>query len=946
MSEPPRRPGTPLAGRVPNPPHSLVGRGPERSRLREHLTRARLAVLWGAPGLGKSTLAVALVHDALGGDVERAAHVPLGLLDRLEPVELHVARRLHVPARHGRLDWRELVSAPDQLVTLALDLAEEQAAWVVIDDAHLCAAPELDGLLDAIARWARRSRWVVTCRRPPGGEAARDCAFEVLGLAAHELRELAGKIAPSSTAAQRAAWAEAAAGSPLRLRGLAHGRGADAAGAPAQHASSVERALLARLLAVHVALPEELVGPSDVVSGLEARGLVRRLDGRVVLHDVTRDEPLSPLLEAPERDALLERLLARDEPDLVLAGLGLALDARDYERAAAALDAATPRLIDAGHALALWRALAHHDVEALEPARLESAVALGDGKTLALLAPPRQSASRVRLIWARALELRGASGQALAEIERILPSLDGDERAQAALVAARAHAHENRPELALELVSASRSQRSTIEAERWALLAAVQALLGAERAALAAALAARSLLAELGEGQRLRVAYALAQAYYMLGHWEDARRSLAAGLGSELGSSVRLESGRRLRYLSGIIALDTGHLELTRAELTAIEPWVTPETALGQYRLLALGHLALAVGDVDELHRAQQELACSPRSAQLDAEYRSLLTRGEIFERSYEAAARERDRSTLITGEIARVFEFERALRAGACEPAELLAELGAAAGSPSEVVCLVHQARALAHLALGDANAAEHEVLQGLASAERRGFALRVADALELGCDVARVAGDVRNLAARARDLAGLAAVLPSPRAAEHAAFARAMAESRPSWAELERLASEVASCPAVTERARALLAGSTPADRVDATLVRHLREVMLWAPPSTLAPGPHWTPAWGLERATRRVWLADGRWLDFAAHPVAWEVLRVIAEAGGTATKEQIVTLAWGERSYHPLRHDNRLQAAVRKIRVRLEPDPAAPRRLATHADGYAFGGPVRLA
>ena len=50
------------------------------------------------------------------------------------------------------------------------------------------------------------------------------------------------------------------------------------------------------------------------------------------------------------------------------------------------------------------------------------------------------------------------------------------------------------------------------------------------------------------------------------------------------------------------------------------------------------------------------------------------------------------------------------------------------------------------------------------------------------------------------------------------------------------------------------------------------------------------------------------------------------------------------WKERAYHPLRHDNRLQAAVRKLRVQIEDDPAHPARFVTTADGYALAGIVR--
>jgi hypothetical protein len=55
--------------------------------------------------------------------------------------------------------------------------------------------------------------------------------------------------------------------------------------------------------------------------------------------------------------------------------------------------------------------------------------------------------------------------------------------------------------------------------------------------------------------------------------------------------------------------------------------------------------------------------------------------------------------------------------------------------------------------------------------------------------------------------------------------------------------------------------------------------------------------------------------------------------------------VLTVWRERVYHPLRHDNRLHAAVRKLRRRIEDDPRAPARVVTTDQGYALGGTVRL-
>ena len=71
-------------------------------------------------------------------------------------------------------------------------------------------------------------------------------------------------------------------------------------------------------------------------------------------------------------------------------------------------------------------------------------------------------------------------------------------------------------------------------------------------------------------------------------------------------------------------------------------------------------------------------------------------------------------------------------------------------------------------------------------------------------------------------------------------------------------------------------------------------------------------------------------------------WRVLATLADAGGRASKEELVLSVWEEHDYHPLRHDNRLQAAVRKLRRAIEDDPSTPRRVVT-TEGYALGGAV---
>jgi DNA-binding response OmpR family regulator len=92
--------------------------------------------------------------------------------------------------------------------------------------------------------------------------------------------------------------------------------------------------------------------------------------------------------------------------------------------------------------------------------------------------------------------------------------------------------------------------------------------------------------------------------------------------------------------------------------------------------------------------------------------------------------------------------------------------------------------------------------------------------------------------------------------------------------------------------------------------------------------------------------VWLPSGARIELGKQPLLLRILEHLADSGGAATKESLVLSVWEERDYHPLRHDNRLQAAVRKLRQRIEDDPANPRRLVTTEDGYALGSTPRIA
>ena len=95
----------------------------------------------------------------------------------------------------------------------------------------------------------------------------------------------------------------------------------------------------------------------------------------------------------------------------------------------------------------------------------------------------------------------------------------------------------------------------------------------------------------------------------------------------------------------------------------------------------------------------------------------------------------------------------------------------------------------------------------------------------------------------------------------------------------------------------------------------------------------------AWFIDVEARRIRLPEGE-VDLSTRKVLWAIVASLVEHGGAASKEQIVGDVWAVE-YHPLRHDNRLQSAIRKLRKLLDDSS----RIVTNEDGYALGPSHRV-
>ncbi|MFO0618546.1 MAG: helix-turn-helix domain-containing protein [Polyangiaceae bacterium] len=238
------------------------------------------------------------------------------------------------------------------------------------------------------------------------------------------------------------------------------------------------------------------------------------------------------------------------------------------------------------------------------------------------------------------------------------------------------------------------------------------------------------------------------------------------------------------------------------------------------------------------------------------------------------------------------------------------------------------------------------HEATLAIALAVEHGYRVREAEARQALCDALLVAGRVSALASAAAELTSVAALLGVARFTRAAALYRALAaDGGPDPAILEAIAAAEPALDAGV-RARALL-GAPGGDALDRAVLDAFRARSGFHAPELVtshAPPSRWVAGWGVDEARSRVWLSDGASVDLSRHPVQWALLGRLAARGGAATKEELVVDVWRERDYHPLRHDNRLQAAVRKLRIQIEDDPANPTRFVTTPDGYALAGAAR--
>ncbi len=951
----------PLRYRLPNPPALFVGRADEVAWLADAVRRAPVTVVVGPAGLGKTALVLYALHRRFKKKLPKTLFVSLGPTASGEDVGQEVLRALAEAEKLPAVDWASLSGDPDATAESLLDLAETGSWWVVLDDVHHAAPGEARRLLSQLSRYARQSKWIATSRMDP----RIDDAVQVLtlgGMAKGDLERLAEAWSQDVTGTVLARALPASGGSPWLLQQcLATGRSEPAVTRETLLADLPEssRDFLDALSVVMVPLPLEHVAwfaPSPAAAELDAlerRGLVEVTPAGIRLHDVVRSVLRGPGTEAlasswSERAA---RALARSEDlDPILESARLFLELGCVEEVSELLSAHAGRMFEAGYAPRLWRLLEPLTDERLSRWRLRCAAELGNPTALGKVREPEGPCVDDRIAWARTLFIQGQLAQAedlAAGLLRETGGGDPEHELSAGLLVARCLALRGERGRAIRQLERLPVASPDMAARRDLELATCLAGTPQGEDALRLADGLRARLGELPSRVREEVAVGVVDVYRLQGRLGEASELLRAVQATPRGGAPSLFLARRARWLRAELDVAGGALCDAAAGLAELDPFLRSPSLLRPQILATRAACRLARGEIGGLeaelaHAAREAATFGARPVQLRID----ALRVELA--TLEGRRTDHDVPAVETrpAELLRVRLSEQRVRRGEDVPEEDLRLV--AEGIDPDLRPLAGATLARLSVMRGDADAGARRAALAARDAAATGHAVREAEVREALCEVTLLGGRMEELSAAAEELLAVAARLGSARFERSARLWTQCVEERPCWATIEQLALDDAVAPVTARRARLLLGGEPPHDLLDRSLVERLRTAPGWTAPETLggAREDGWTGGWGLDAVRKVAWLPDGRAVDFGRRALHWRLLSTLAEHGGHAAKERLVLDVWDEPEYHPLRHDARLQVAVRKLRELLEDDPSSPERIVTTEDGYALTGPLRRA
>ncbi|WP_437756957.1 hypothetical protein [Sorangium sp. So ce1389] len=951
----------PLRYRLSNPPPAFTGRVREQEWLRGAIGRGSAVLVCGLAGIGKTSLARKTLHTHFAEDAERTVMLSLTASeDRLQ-----LLRRLleAMSSWHGieRIDWKRLRADVDTAIELVLDLAEQNAAWVVIDDLHHAPNALIKALLGAVAAYARKSRWLALSRVDPNLDAPEVQCTWLEGMPQADLLAAGRLLWPNRPEASLRRAAADAGGSPWRMRQILKGdapEGNSLPGLPAQTEAFVTllHALVDPLPLGALKRLGRLPGPDQLLE-LECMGIIERTSEGYRLHDAAR----SLTGAAVKVDSALHRRIAESlsharDPRLELAALRHHGAAGDVESAAALLRAGSEaRLLSAGYGRELWSILEPRRERSLALSRLRCAVELGDADILAAVTLPERASIEEQLLWARRLHLLGHAAGALEAAHAVHEAARaaGDSAAAfgAGMVRVAVLVQSGRAAEALEhlraLAPVTASDQALIDASRVRCLVD----LGLHDEALALCEDLRARLSDLDVVTRIVIGHEVGIPTVASGNIKLANSIFDLVPHDHADETLSTHHSRLSLVTRTGAALMAGRLAEAQEMLEKLGPFQVRGAPLQLFVDMLECSRRIFTGDLDGLDEQLRAVAgrawdggnavIYTATRCLEVVLATLLARPAPGDDDGRPAPGLETPMGLVHALLRQRLDLR--LSADGSVPAAPSRELP----TEPEGALIAEQVFAIDHLVRGELHQAVARGERAVAAARRRGHTHYEAVAMLLWCDCLLAAGQFD----RAHDAAqaAVAHIVPfgSERLSASARFAVTLARpGLPDPVALERFAALGRIAPDVARRAQALLGAPLGLDAVErcvhrAVVTRHDGRIR-----TLRAHDGAWRAGWGLDRRSRLVWLPSGRVVSLARSPQLWRTLEVVVQRRHV-TKEELVREAWSTREYHPERHDNRLFAMVNKLRQLIEDSPRAPSRIITLDGAYCLGGdePVRV-
>ncbi|MFN3200555.1 MAG: hypothetical protein ACE366_19305 [Bradymonadia bacterium] len=894
----------PLKFRLPNPPPHAAGRTAEIEALRAALRQGPVVQIWGPPGIGRRTLAQMTLHRHFKRKVEQTlvvsspeAHAPLAQW------------LLHALSRAAGLNHGPEQAVEDPL-SEAVALAEVHRWWVVIDAA---GSPDAGALVDLVSQYGRHSHWLVLSWRHQGLASIPHIPLSTLP------RETLDVIADAWSASDdlRAQAHTHGGGSPLHFIQLLSGARDPQRLWLEGLSPSAQDALYRLALLRGIPTEDDLINAEDL-SMLRRRGLVL-FDGDLLhAHPAVREGLQGTPESLARRRETATALAQRTAPECLIESLRLWLQLGDEAAACRLLTAHGQTLLD--HCGRLWPLLAPVESPALRPWRMRAAVAMGSRAALATLPADPPEDAELRSVWARGVMLAGDPARALEALDGLGPST--------ALATALCLMNLGHYDDALLHLTPPAHQASA--GYRGAVIRVV-ALSHLDRRddALREAMAQQRRFSATPDTLVPTPLLDLARALITLGALEPAREVMA--LARPLIAQMRPSPQR-----TSALLIDAGH-SLTQGDLTACGERLESLRLMTHcggllsvsVQLLTVEHAILA-GDFDGLWSTLTTLQAD-----------TLINSTDVFAHAVGAAIEEVGRvegrppnaplldvSPAFRGPL-RILRARRALRHG---------DLWATTDPGSHP-----HGQLLAYVLRGERAALNDQLSEGI-RAQTEGIELAEAQGdrralAELRCtlgDLSLLTGDIAQVQTQSEALDVLAQEMGSLRYAHRARLMAWMAHTTPRpLGPLEELAASPHVSPTAARRAQWLLGGDPPLDQLDLQICQRLSRSST-RPGQSHAATP-WTPGWGVDEARQCIWRPHGA--EIALSPLLWRIMVSLARAGGALDKEALCTQVWGEADYHPLRHDNRLHANIKKLRHAL--GDTGPQWLLTTAEGYTLAG-----